>query len=116
VRGRPPERVQLSGEATKNALANLLDNARRHARSEVTVEVGATPAGVEIAVIDDGPGLPDGTGERVFERFVSLDGEGGSGLGLPIARGLVEAQGGRLTYEHRRFLIRLPYRRPVAAP
>jgi signal transduction histidine kinase len=109
------EPVLLSGEATRNALANLLDNARRHARSEVTVEVATTPATVEIAVGDDGPGLPEGTRERVFERFVSLDGEGGSGLGLPIARGLIEAQGGRLTYENHRFVIRLPNRRPVAA-
>jgi signal transduction histidine kinase len=116
VRGSPPGLVLLSGEATKNALANLLDNARRHARGEITVEVGTTPAAVEIAVTDDGPGLPDGTSERVFERFVSLDGEGGSGLGLPIARGLVEAQGGRLSYENHRFVIRLPNRRPVTAP
>jgi signal transduction histidine kinase len=116
VRGTRPELILLSSEATKDALANLLDNARRHARTKVTVEVGATPAAVEIAVSDDGPGLPDGTGERVFERFVSLDGEGGSGLGLPIARGLIEAQGGRLSYEGRRFVIRLPNRRPTPAP
>ncbi len=113
VRGDPPPRVLMSSEATKNALANLLDNARRHARKEVTVEVGATPAAVEITVSDDGPGLPDGTHERVFERFVSLDGEGGSGLGLPIARGLIEAQGGRLSYEDRRFVIRLPLPPPA---
>ncbi|MDQ1367074.1 MAG: two-component system, OmpR family, sensor kinase [Acidimicrobiaceae bacterium] len=116
VRGARPQPVLLSSEATKNALANLLDNARRHARAEVTVEVGATPAMVEIGVADDGPGLPDGGRERVFERFVSLDGKGGSGLGLPIARGLIEAQGGRLTYEDRRFMIRLPNRRPVPTP
>ena len=116
VKGARPETVLLASEATKNALANLLDNARRHARELVTIEVGATAAAVEIAVADDGPGLPDGTSERAFERFVSLDGEGGSGLGLPIARGLIEAQGGRLTYEDRRFVIRLPNRRPAPTP
>ncbi len=116
VRGPRPQLVLLASEATKNALANLLDNARRHALAEVTVEVGATPAMIEIAVADDGPGLPDGGVERVFERFVSLDGKGGSGLGLPIARGLIEAQGGRLTYEDRRFMIRVPNRRPAPAP
>ena len=108
-----PDHSLLSGEATKNALANLLDNARRHARSRVTVEVATTTNTIEVAVSDDGPGLPDGTEERAFERFVSLDGEGGSGLGLPIARGLIEAQGGRLTYERGRFVIRLPNRRPA---
>lgn len=111
VRGPRPNQVLLSGEATKNALANLLDNARRHAQAQVTVEVGLTAGTIEIAVIDDGPGLPEGTRERVFERFVSLDGEGGSGLGLPIARGLIEAQGGQLVYEDRRFVIRVPNRR-----
>lgn len=116
IRGSRPQQLLLSSEATKNALANLLDNARRHARSQVTVEVAATPAAVEIFVIDDGSGLPEGTKERAFERFVSLDGEGGSGLGLPIARGLIEAQGGRLTYEEGRFVIRLPTRRPTPAP
>ncbi|MDQ6615407.1 MAG: HAMP domain-containing histidine kinase [Actinomycetota bacterium] len=113
VQGARPPPVLLASEAIKDALANLLDNARRHARSQVIVAVATTPAVVEVAVVDDGPGIPDGTGERVFERFVSLDGAGGSGLGLPIARGLIEAQGGRLTYEDRRFVIRLPNRRPT---
>ena len=111
LRDGRPDHSMLSGEATKNALANLLDNARRHARSRVTVEVATTATTIEVAVSDDGPGLPGGTEERAFERFVSLDGEGGSGLGLPIARGLIEAQGGRLTYEKGRFVIRLPNRR-----
>lgn len=115
VRGKRPEQILLSGEATKDALANLLDNARRHARSEITIEVKATASTVEIAVIDDGPGIPPGTDQRVFERFVSLDGEGGSGLGLPIARGLIEAQGGHLTYEDHRFVIRIPHRHPTPA-
>ncbi len=114
IRGHRPPPVLASGDAVKNALANLLDNARRHARQHVTVEVATTPASVEIAVIDDGPGLPDGMSERVFERFVSLDGEGGSGLGLPIARGLIEAQGGRLVYEDHHFVIRLPNRRSAS--
>ena len=116
VHGTRPEQILLSGEATKNAVANLLDNARRHARSEVRIEVISNPNTLEIAIFDDGPGVPSGTSERVFERFVSLDGEGGSGLGLPIARGLIEAQGGHLTYENHRFVICLPYRHPDRHP
>jgi signal transduction histidine kinase len=111
VEDAPPGPVLLSGEATKNALANLVDNARRHASREVTVTVRATASTVEIAVADDGQGVPDAQAERLFDRFVSLDGQGGSGLGLPIARGLIEAQGGKLTYEAPRFVIRLPFRR-----
>lgn len=110
----PPGPVIMSGEATRNALANLVDNARRHARSEVTVTLKATASTVEIGVADDGPGVPEVQAEHLFDRFVSLDGLGGSGLGLPIARGLVEAQGGKLTYEAPRFVIRLPNRRAAA--
>jgi len=111
---RPPALVMLSGEATRDALANLLDNSRKHARTKVVVTLECTASTLEISVADDGPGLPEGAGERVFERFVRLEGGSGSGLGLPIARGLIEAQGGRLTYERGEFVIRLPLRLPPA--
>jgi two-component system, OmpR family, sensor kinase len=62
---------------------------------------------VEIAVIDDGSGLPSGSVAPAFERFVSLDGHGGSGLGLPIARGIAEAHEGTLSYEDGAFVISL---------
>jgi signal transduction histidine kinase len=110
---RPPlVPVLLSGEAARDALANLLDNARRHATTSITVTVTieGLQETIEIAVEDDGPGLPPAQAEQAFERFVSLDGRGGSGLGLPIARAMIEAQGGRLTYEEHRFVIRLPLR------
>jgi signal transduction histidine kinase len=101
------EAILLNEEATREALANLLDNARRHAVARIALSCRVGPAGLEIAVADDGPGLPHGTDELAFERFVSLDGVG-SGLGLAIARGLCEAQGGTLTHEAGRFVMRLP--------
>jgi signal transduction histidine kinase len=103
--------VRVSPEATREALTNLLDNARRHARARVEVVVHSVPDGAEILVTDDGAGLPTGAEERAFERFVSLDGRGGAGLGLAIARSLTEAQGGQLVYERGRFAIRLPAQR-----
>jgi signal transduction histidine kinase len=106
----PEGRLLISAEATRDALANLLDNARRHAASTITVTIQTFPETVEISVEDDGPGLPQGFADRAFERFVSLDGRGGTGLGLPIARAMIEAQGGRLSYEEHRFVIRLPVR------
>ena len=109
-----PGRVPLSPDATREALANLLDNARRHAQAQVTVRVALGPDGLDIAVRDDGPGLLETARLTVFERFVSLDGHGGSGLGLPIARGLAESQGGKLDYEHDGFVMTLPIH-PVEA-
>ena len=104
------EQPELDAGAVREVVANLLDNARRHARSHVEVAVVATDGMVEIRVIDDGPGLEESMVERAFERFASLDGKGGSGLGLPIARGLAQAHGGDVVYEGGRFVVRLPMR------
>jgi signal transduction histidine kinase len=109
--GAPTTPLHVSPEATREALTNLLDNARRHATGRVEVVVRSLPYGAELLVTDDGAGLPCGAEERAFERFVSLDGKGGSGLGLAIARSLTEAQGGHLVYERRRFAVRLPAER-----
>jgi signal transduction histidine kinase len=100
--------VDCDPDAIAEAIANLFDNGVRHARSEITVVVRADSELVELWVSDDGPGLPAGDAERAFERFVILDGHGGSGLGLPIARGIVEAHKGTLTYVDRSFRVLLP--------
>ncbi len=100
--------VRIDPDATREAVANLLDNARRHARTRISVAVSARAGRIEIVVNDDGPGLPSGTEGRAFERFTSLDGHGGSGLGLPIARAYIERQGGQLSYEDGAFVIRIP--------
>lgn len=81
--------------ATERVLRNLVENAVRHARTRVLVEV----ADGEIAVDDDGRGIPPEQRRRVFERFVRLDEArerdvGGSGLGLAIVRELAREQGG----------------------
>ncbi|HVE47473.1 MAG TPA: PAS domain-containing sensor histidine kinase [Acidimicrobiales bacterium] len=102
--------AQLDPDAVREILSNLLDNARRHAVHRIDVIVEAAPDNVEIRVADDGPGLAADMVERAFQRFVSLDGRGGSGLGLPIARALARAHGGELTYEGHAFVLRLPTR------
>ena len=70
-----------------------------------------------ISVSDRGPGFPAESNDRIFEKFYRGDGRkaGGLGLGLSIARGFVEAHGGKLTAENRdgggaRFIINLPVR------
>ncbi|MDX3753188.1 sensor histidine kinase [Streptomyces sp. AK08-02] len=83
-------------------VANLLDNAQRHARSAVTVSVRREGARAVVEVADDGDGVPEADRERVFERFVRLDAarsrdDGGAGLGLAIARDVAVRHGGTLT-------------------
>ena len=109
----------LDGQATREILANLLDNARRHARSRIEVttwlrERDTDSAVLEIAVRDDGWGISPRDQALVFERFATLDGHGGSGLGLPIARSLARSQGGELSYADGGFVLELPPRVPEA--
>ena len=83
-------------------LSNLLSNALRYTPSggHVTVSAAASgPAAVELAVRDDGPGIPADLLPRVFDRFVKEPGSSGSGLGLAICRDLVEAQGGHISID-----------------
>lgn len=104
----PMASVLLDPSAVAEIVANLLDNARRHAAERVDVTLEGSASQVRILMGDDGPGLPVGAEERAFERFVSLDGHGGSGLGLAIARSLARAQGGELIYRNRHFVAVLP--------
>jgi two-component system, OmpR family, sensor kinase len=92
----------------REALGNLVDNAARHASSMVVVDLSRGERAVTIHVTDDGPGVPDHQRERIFERFVSLDGAGGSGLGLPIARAIAVLHGGGLACDDGGFALRLP--------
>ncbi|MGQ0547161.1 MAG: ATP-binding protein [Betaproteobacteria bacterium] len=98
-----PERATLLGAETelRSLLTNLLDNALRYAPrdSQVTVRVAPAPAGIELEVVDTGPGIPAAQRERVFERFQRVPGDltPGSGLGLPIARAIAERHRGAIS-------------------
>jgi signal transduction histidine kinase len=107
--------VDVDPDAIREALANMLDNARRHAVSRIEVTLVRKPNDAEVSVADDGPGLTESSAERAFEPFVVLDGHGGSGLGLTIARGTARAHGGDVTYEEGHFMLRLPME-PRAGP
>lgn len=101
----------------RRVVANLLDNAVRHAVSTVTVSLHGGD-GVTLHVDDDGAGVPPGQRDEVFERFVRLDAartaeSGGSGLGLAIVRDLVTRHGGSVTVTDApsggaRFTVHLP--------
>lgn len=95
--------VEVSGSRSQLArvLGNLLNNAQRHACSQVTVATRADGAWAVLEVSDDGEGVPPDERERIFERFVRLDDartrdEGGAGLGLAIARDVAARHGGTL--------------------
>ena len=96
VRQAPADVLLLDRAGCQEILSNLGDNARRHARRRVRYVLECSEAGVRVTVADDGAGVPDASREQVFERFVSLDGRGGSGLGLPIARSLARSMRGDL--------------------
>jgi signal transduction histidine kinase len=97
-----PELVVLGREdELTRVLANLVDNAVRHAATSVRLSARADGTDVEILVADDGVGVPEGERERVFERFTRLDeardrDAGGSGLGLAIVRELVHRMAGEV--------------------
>jgi two-component system sensor histidine kinase KdpD len=117
-----PEEIPLAlvdHALIEQAVAKLLANAGSHTAPNLPIEIDAeyTNENLLISVSDRGPGIPPETSERLFEKFYRGDDRktGGLGLGLSIARGLIEAHGGRLTVENRdgggaRFVITLPVR------
>jgi signal transduction histidine kinase len=100
--------VHAAPDKVERVLQNLVTNALRHTPSDgsVAVIVRAGDHEVTIAVEDDGEGLSENAERRMFERFWRGDSaraapRNGAGLGLAIARGLVEAQGGHIWAENR---------------
>lgn len=115
----PDALVQCAPDKIERVMMNLLTNALRHTPRDGAVAISAMPdAGSVVVCIDDsGSGLSDGDVDRVFERFyrgdAARDSSSGAGLGLAIARGLVELHGGEIHAENRpeggaRFSFTLP--------
>jgi signal transduction histidine kinase len=101
-------RVRCEPEKVERVLYNLLTNALHHTPSDgsVAVLVSPRPDEVEVTVEDTGHGISPEAASKMFDRFWREDrartsGEAGAGLGLAIARGLVEAHGGRIWAEPR---------------
>ncbi|MFC5216000.1 sensor histidine kinase [Streptomyces coerulescens] len=85
-------------------LSNLIENAVRHGDGTVTIDIAATASpregedtGTSVTVSDEGPGIPEESMNRVFTRFWRGSKRGGTGLGLYIVKGIVEAHGGTIT-------------------
>lgn len=95
--------VPLTGdeELLRQMLVNLLENAVRHTPPgrRVRTTIVSVDGTVTIRVADQGPGIARADRERIFERFVRLNGSEGAGLGLPVARWVAQAHGGELVLE-----------------
>jgi signal transduction histidine kinase len=112
-----PVSIDCQPAALKRALTNLIENAVKYGQ-RARVSLSALPHAIEIAVEDDGPGIPEDQLTKVFEPFYRVEvsrsrDTGGVGLGLAIARTVVEAQGGTLVLSNRapnglRAVIALP--------
>jgi len=115
LRGTKEFSIEVSSDAMVEAdpvrlrqvLRNLIENARKYGGDQILIEGGPTAGGMfTVTVNDNGPGIPEGDEERIFEHFEQLSKgdarlQQGVGLGLPIARKLVRAMGGDLWYEQR---------------
>ena len=120
-----PASAVAAPDRIRQVLVNLLDNAVKYAGGRITVGVSAGNGTVDVAVRDDGPGLALSEQDRIFEKFYRGGPQltrtsGGTGLGLYIARGLVEGMGGRLDVRSSpgagaTFVVRLPAARSAQA-
>jgi signal transduction histidine kinase len=124
----PLPEIRCAPDHLQRVLLNLLANALRHTPSDGSVLVSARRRveELEVSVEDTGAGLSAEAQQRMFERFWRADGSrtrasGGAGLGLAIAQGFVEAQGGRIWAENRpgggaRFAFTIPVAERSLAP
>lgn len=120
-----PVHLDASSREFARVVGNLVSNAVRHARSEVRLRgVDEQNGTVRVEVLDDGPGIPPEDRDRVFQPFTRLDASrsrvtGGVGLGLAIARRIVERHGGTIHVTESpsggaRFVVLWPAARPRA--
>ncbi|MEN9229341.1 MAG: ATP-binding protein [Thermostichus sp. DG02_5_bins_236] len=92
---REPVWIKADAGLLKQALGNMIENAKRYARTRVEVRLTAAPLVIEIQ--DDGPGIDPKHLPYIFEPFYRVGSEGGFGLGLAIAKQVIEAHGGQVT-------------------
>ncbi|MCH9019042.1 MAG: HAMP domain-containing protein [Proteobacteria bacterium] len=112
-----PVEISVRPQALRRCFTNLVDNALRHGE-RLAVTLSRDGDAVEIAIDDDGPGIPEAEREEVFKAFYRLDASrnletGGVGLGLTIARDVARSHGGDIVLEDApagglRALVRLP--------
>ena len=103
----PELQVNVDRERLHQVLGNLIDNAVKYGRDQGEVGIIAhtlPEERVEVCVRDDGPGIPSGSLDRIFERFYRVDrarsrDQGGTGLGLSIVKHIIQSHGGQVRAE-----------------
>jgi signal transduction histidine kinase len=93
---QPLPELWLDPDKIDQVFANLLENAMRHGRGSVTVVLEPREGGAVATISDEGPGIPEELVGRIFTRFWRDPRRGGTGLGLYIVKGLIEAHGGTI--------------------
>jgi len=111
--------IFVDGLLLEQVLVNLLENAARYTPQDTRLSLTASTDGgwLRLSVADEGPGLPAGDEERIFDKFYrgvpTVDSGRGSGLGLAICRAIAKVHGGTITAANRprggaEFVVRLP--------
>ena len=114
--------VPIDGLLIEQVFINLLENAVKYTPAGTAVAISAevVHAAVIVTVADHGPGLPSGAEQEVFRKFYRATGRdggsGGSGLGLTICRGIVQAHGGRIWAEATEMGARFRFLLPLDGP
>ncbi len=114
---RPLPTVWVDVDRLTQVITNLVENALRHGGGTAQVLLRGEDDGVQLIVDDDGPGVPAELRTRVFTRFWTSGGKGGTGLGLYIVAGVVTAHGGQVSIADApgggaRLLVWLPRNEP----
>ncbi len=108
--------VEIDAARAQQIFSNIADNARKHGRGAITIDLASENGEAVVRVSDEGPGIPPAELERIFNRFYRVDrsrSQPGTGLGLAIAKHLVVAHGGTIRAYNRpeggvTFEVRLP--------
>jgi two-component system, OmpR family, sensor kinase len=97
----PPITVDVDPDRLAQAVLNLVNNAQVHTPQDTRIEVRAIAGTgqITIEVADDGPGIPEDIREQVFDPFVRGETPGATGLGLAVARAVVQAHGGTIALD-----------------
>jgi two-component system sensor histidine kinase KdpD len=112
--------IEIDFRLFEHAIANLILNSVQYAGDHCTIEIIVQESNdlILISVVDDGPGIPEGGREMLFEKFYRVPGTpaGGTGLGLSIVKGIVELHKGTIIYcenqpKGSRFIIELPHKK-----